>query len=86
MEVMHAPQECVLNRTREQNVDVPVPQFKEDGLQLVPQERVLNRTREQNVDVPVPQFKEDERLAARTTGDRAELCAGTDCRRASAPV
>ena len=42
---------------REQIVDVPVPQTKEDGLQLVP-ERVHNRTLEQIVDVPVPQIKE----------------------------
>ena len=43
---------------REQNVDVPVPQFQEDGLQLVPQKRVQNRTLEQIVDEPVPPVME----------------------------
>ena len=36
---------------------MPVPQIKEDGLQLVC-ERVHNRALEQIVDVPVPQIKE----------------------------
>ena len=65
------PQVRVQNRTLEQIVGVPVPQIKEDGLQLV-SERVQNRTLEQIVDVPVPQIEEDglqvvpERLQNRT--------------------
>ena len=39
-------------------MDVPVPQFKEDSLQLVPQKRVQNRTLEQIVDEPVPPVAE----------------------------
>ena len=53
------PQERILDRTRDQYVDVPVPQFKEDGLHLVPQERVLKCTPEQLVDVPVPRITEE---------------------------
>ena len=53
------PQEIVLNCAREQIVDVPVPQFKEDGLPVVPHEPVQNRVGEQIVDVPVRHIKED---------------------------
>ena len=53
-----APPECVQNRTPEPVVDVPVPQFKEDSLQLGTQKRVQNRTLEQIVDEAVPPVAE----------------------------
>ena len=54
-----APRERVLNRKSVQNVDVPVPQFKEDGVYLVPQEHVQNLVCEQIVDEPVPPVLEE---------------------------
>ena len=57
---MRAPsQERVQNRTREQTVDVPVPQIKEDGMRHIPEERVQHRVGEQMMDVPVRHIKED---------------------------
>ena len=58
VEVLHAPQECVQNRTPEQIVDVPVPPILEAVEVYAPQECVQKRTLERFVDVPVPQIIE----------------------------
>ena len=66
------------NRTPEQIVDVPVPQFMEAIVEVAPsppQESVQNRTPEQIVDVPGASAHGGNRgsCAISATGTRAEL-------------
>ena len=56
--IQRSPHERTHETVVEYIGSVPVPQIKEDGLQLEPQEREQNRTRTIFVDVPVLHIKE----------------------------